>query len=255
MYSFGFILIFPLLTEKWFCGCFWVSPATSSSSFDFGCDCDGYFPALRLKHQQYCSIFLPQGFPQSQGSWSCPDLGVGWSVLLQLGLGGAADEYNSLSLFEGMIRVVKNLPAMWDTRVQSLSRKDPLEKKMATHSSILAWRVPWTEKMAGLQSMGSQRVRHDWETNVFTFFFFWGDTYTVLRGPWGLVPPLFTALARSLKYIPLFFSLSLSQSSYSLILASLIPSQVNSPPSRSLSQAMLYEKLNQDAFIGNVLFC
>lgn len=68
MYSFGFILIFPLLTGKWFCGYYWVSPATSSSSFDFGCDCDGYFPALCLKHQQYCSIFLPQGFPQSQGS-------------------------------------------------------------------------------------------------------------------------------------------------------------------------------------------
>ena len=46
-------------------------------------------------------------------------------------------------------------------QVQSLSRKDPLEKDMATHSSILAWRIPWTEEPGGLQSMGSQRVRHD----------------------------------------------------------------------------------------------
>ena len=53
-------------------------------------------------------------------------------------MGKAADEYNSLSLFEGMIQMVKNLPAMWDTGVQSLSQKDPQEKEMATHSSILA---------------------------------------------------------------------------------------------------------------------
>ena len=76
-------------------------------------------------------------------------------------MGKAADEYNSLSLFEGMIQMVKNLPAMWDTGVQSLSQKDPQEKEMATHSSILAWRVPWTEETAGLQSMGPQKVRHD----------------------------------------------------------------------------------------------
>ena len=50
---------------------------------------------------------------------------------------------------------------MW---VQSLSREDPLEKEMATHSSILAWRIPWKEEPCGLQSMGSQRVRHDWAT-------------------------------------------------------------------------------------------
>ena len=65
--------------------------------------------------------------------------------------------------------VKKNLPAMQETQVQSLSWEDPLEKEMATHSSIFAWRIPWTEKPGGLQSMGSQRVRHDWETNTFTF--------------------------------------------------------------------------------------
>ena len=56
---------------------------------------------------------------------------------------------------------VKNLPAMQETGVQALVWEDPLEKGMATHSSILAWRIPWTEEPGGLQSMGSQRVGHD----------------------------------------------------------------------------------------------
>ena len=55
----------------------------------------------------------------------------------------------------------KNLPAMQETQIQSLGQEDPLEKGMATHSSILAWKIPWTEKSGGLQSIGSQRVRHD----------------------------------------------------------------------------------------------
>ena len=50
---------------------------------------------------------------------------------------------------------------MWETQVQSLGREDPLEKEMATHSSVLAWRIPWMEEPGGLQSMGSQRVVHD----------------------------------------------------------------------------------------------
>ena len=57
--------------------------------------------------------------------------------------------------------MVKILPAMQETQIQSLGQEDPLEKGMATHSSILAWRIPWTEEPSGLQSMGSQRVRHD----------------------------------------------------------------------------------------------
>ena len=52
--------------------------------------------------------------------------------------------------------MVKNLPAMWETWVQSLGREDPLEKEMGAHSSILAWRIPWTEQTGGLQSIGSQ---------------------------------------------------------------------------------------------------
>ena len=57
--------------------------------------------------------------------------------------------------------MVKNRPAVQETRVPSLGREDPLEEGMATHSSILAWRIPWTEVPGGLQSMGSQRLRHD----------------------------------------------------------------------------------------------
>ena len=60
-----------------------------------------------------------------------------------------------------MAQMVKNLPAMQETRVQSLSLEDPLKEDMATHSSILAWRIPWTEEPGGLQSMGLQRVGHD----------------------------------------------------------------------------------------------
>ena len=58
-------------------------------------------------------------------------------------------------------QMVKRLPTMWETWVQFLGREDLLEKEMVTHSSILAWKIPWTEEPGGLQFMGSQRVRHD----------------------------------------------------------------------------------------------
>ena len=60
-----------------------------------------------------------------------------------------------------MAQTINNLRAMQETQVQSLGREDPLEKKMATHSSILAWETPQTEEPVRLQSMGSKRVRHD----------------------------------------------------------------------------------------------
>ena len=60
-----------------------------------------------------------------------------------------------------MAQTVKRLPTMWKTWVRSLGQEDPLEKEMATHSSILAWKIPWTEEPGRLQSMGSQRVGHD----------------------------------------------------------------------------------------------
>ena len=58
-------------------------------------------------------------------------------------------------------QTVKRLPAVQETQVPSLDWEDPLEKEMATHSSTLAWKIPWTEEPGGLQSMGSQRVGHD----------------------------------------------------------------------------------------------
>ena len=66
-------------------------------------------------------------------------------------------------------QTVKNLPIMWETWVWSLGQEDPLENGMATHSSVLAWRIPWTEEPGGLQSMGLQRVRNNWATNTFIF--------------------------------------------------------------------------------------
>ena len=60
-----------------------------------------------------------------------------------------------------MAQIVKNLPAVRETQVQSLAQEDPLEKGMETHSSILAWEIPWTKKPGGLRFMRSQRVGHD----------------------------------------------------------------------------------------------
>ena len=60
-----------------------------------------------------------------------------------------------------VVQMVKNPPATWETRVQSLGEEAPLEEGMATHSSILAWKMPWTEEPSRLQFMGSQRVGHD----------------------------------------------------------------------------------------------
>ena len=68
----------------------------------------------------------------------------------------------SLSLWASLVaQTVKCLPVIWETQVQSFGREDPLEKEMTTHSSILAWKIPWTEEPSRLQSMGSQKVRPD----------------------------------------------------------------------------------------------
>ena len=69
------------------------------------------------------------------------------------------------SLVAGM---VKNLPAVQETGVRSLGWEDPREEGMATHSSALSWRIPWTEEPGRLQPMGSQRVPHGWDTNTHT---------------------------------------------------------------------------------------
>ena len=78
------------------------------------------------------------------------------SVCVGVGVGGLVVERASL-----VAQMIKNLPAMQETQVQSLGWEDPLEKGMTTHSSILAWRIPRTEEPGGLESTGLQRVRHD----------------------------------------------------------------------------------------------
>ena len=79
----------------------------------------------------------------------------------------------AIALLHSLVaQTVKRLPAMWKTRVRPLVREDPLEKEMAIHSSTLAWKIPWTEEPGGLQSMGLQRVGHDWATySCFILYF------------------------------------------------------------------------------------
>ena len=79
-----------------------------------------------------------------------------------------------------LAQTVKNLPPMRETWVWSLGPEDSLEKGMATHSSILAWEIPWTEEFGGLQSMGLQRVRHNWVTNTHSLRLPLGKSYC----PW-----------------------------------------------------------------------
>ena len=98
-------------------------------------------------------------------------------------------------------QTVKHLPTMQETRLQSLGQEDLLEKEMATHSSTLAWKIPWTEEPGRLQSMGSQRVGHDWATSLSLSF----QSYDRLGAPldkglgaWIVVLPLLFCRCRSL---------------------------------------------------------
>ena len=79
-----------------------------------------------------------------------------------------AQELDLLGVLASLVvQRLKPMPGIRETRVWSLGREDPLEKEMATHSSTLAWRIPWREEPGRLQSMGSQRVGHDWVTSLF----------------------------------------------------------------------------------------
>jgi len=101
-------------------------------------------------------------------------LGISFIFICQIwqfNLKSSVNLSKSLLLFESqfpdigaslIVQMVKNPPAIWETWVQSLGQEDLLEKGMATHSSILAWRIPWTEESGKLQSTGLKRVRHDW---------------------------------------------------------------------------------------------
>ena len=116
------------------------------------------------------TLFLACRWPPSSrgiqtkgaGTLPSPPLLIRTSVLWDSGL-NVMTSFNLFVSFNAslMSQRVKNLPEMQETQVQPLGQEDPREKKMATHSSILAWRIPWTEEPGGLQSMGSQRVQHD----------------------------------------------------------------------------------------------
>ena len=89
--------------------------------------------------------------------------------------------WSSLPLSSLVAQMVKHLPAMRETQVWSLGWEDPLEKEVATHSSILSWKIPWMEEPGGLQSMGSQRVGHDWATSPLS-----STTPSKTGNHWGL---------------------------------------------------------------------
>ena len=105
------------------------------------------FPGSLAGKEPFCNVGNPSLTPGLAGS---PGRGIGYPL-----------QYSWASL---VAQMVKNPPAMWETWVQSLGWEDPLEKGMATYSSILAWRIPWIEEPGRLQSMGLLRVRHNWGT-------------------------------------------------------------------------------------------
>ena len=102
----------------------------------------------------------------------CQTFGMGHCVVCIYILTNVCINKQHLMLFDGACLVaqrVKNLPTMPETHIWSLGREDPLEKRMATHSSILACRIPWTEEPGRPKSMGLQRVGHNWATNNSNF--------------------------------------------------------------------------------------
>ena len=112
------------------------------------------------------AISLQQLCLENKFCWLClwllgtPVQFLGWEVRLEKGY-----SYPLRSSWASLVaQMVKNPPAMWETWVWSLGWEDPLEEDMAIHSSVLAWRIPWTEKLGGLQSTVLQRVGHDWVT-------------------------------------------------------------------------------------------
>ena len=102
------------------------------------------FPGGSAGKESACNAGDPGSI---SGSERCPGEGIGYPL-----------QYSWASL---VAQMVKNLPAMRETWVRSLDWEDPLEEEIVTHSSILSWKIPWTEEPAGLQSKGSQRVGHN----------------------------------------------------------------------------------------------
>ena len=107
--------------------------------------------------QRECHQWLGRVLP---GNIKIPHFFPSKDIRISLGVRARLHDFKS-SPASLVAQRIKRLPAMQKTQVQSLGWEDPLEKEMATHSSILAWRIPWTEEPGGLHSTGSQRVRHD----------------------------------------------------------------------------------------------
>ena len=98
--------------------------------------------------------------------WSHLEIGSFQRQIKIRSLGWVTIQHNLCTNIKGLPWWLKNPPAMWETWVWFLGWEDPMEKGMASHPSILAWRIPWTEEPGRLQPMGSQRVRYDWVTNT-----------------------------------------------------------------------------------------
>ena len=115
-----------------------------------------------------CIDCFPGSSAGKESTYNAGDLGSIFGSRISTGEGiGYCLQYSWASL---VTQTLKNPPAMWETWIWSLGWEDPLEKGTATHSSILAWRISWTEEPGRLPSTGSQRIRHYWVTFTFTFF-------------------------------------------------------------------------------------
>ena len=123
------------------------------------------FPGSSVGKESSCNAGNPSLIP---GSGRSPGEGTGYPF-----------QYSWASL---VAQMVMNPPTMQKTWVRSLGWEDPLKEGMETHSSILAWRIPWTEEPDGLQTMGSQRVGHDWVTKHSTALCCFGVKYSVYIG-------------------------------------------------------------------------
>ena len=124
------------------------------------CCLNSHWERMKIKRRFGFGLFV---FPWPS-SWIAWFFLISWPLRLRT-LVLLEPCYSRTSL---VAQMVKNLPTVQETRVRSLGGEDPLEKGMGTHSSILAWRIPWTEEPGRLQSMGSPRVRHPWSNLAYT---------------------------------------------------------------------------------------
>ena len=143
---------------------------------------------------------------------------------------------------------------MQETGVQSLGLEDPLEKEMAIHSSTIAWKIPWTEEPGRLQSMGSQRVRHDWATSLHSFLY--SPALTSVHDYWKnhslvdkVMSLLFNVLSRLvIAFLPRSKRLLISQlQSPSAVI--LEPQKINSVTVSIVSPSICHEVMRPDAMI------